>query len=185
MKNMIKNIIALVLVLALCASCAALGENTDSVFSELNWSDLESEINASGMEARFVTFDEVAVKIWMPNVYQSVEIPEEQREEGIIGMFTYDLEEVESGVMVMLFPTNFQNVVDYAEFVLDQGGTNLDFAFINGLPAVSYSMPGKDVMYLAMVTSQQQVLEFSFWPISDENTLALYQVMLFSIQSAE
>ena len=74
-----KKLFALVLVMILALSAVS------AMAAELNWSDVEE--GASQIEGDFVTFDEIAVKIWMPAVFQATELTDEDVENGYIGYY--------------------------------------------------------------------------------------------------
>ena len=68
-----------VLILALCMLCSA------AFAADLNWSDVEEA--ASQIAGEFKTFDEISVKIWIPDTLQAVELSDDDRENGYIGYF--------------------------------------------------------------------------------------------------
>ena len=92
-----------VLILALCMLCSA------AFAAELNWSDAEE--NASQIAGEFKTFDEISVKIWIPDTLQSVELSDEDRENGYIGYFAAD---EENGVAVQYVNMNGMSLEEYA-----------------------------------------------------------------------
>jgi len=71
-----------VLILALCMLCSVASA------ADLNWADAEEA--ASKIAGEFKTFDEISVKIWIPEVLQAVELSDEDRESGYIGYFASD-----------------------------------------------------------------------------------------------
>ena len=80
-----------VLILALCMLCSVAFAN------ELTWASVEE--NASQIAGEFKTFDEISVKIWMPDVLKAVELSDEDREGGYIGYFMTEDESAAVAVM--------------------------------------------------------------------------------------
>ena len=70
-----------VLILALCMLCSVAFAN------ELTWASVEEA--ASQIAGEFKTFDEISVKIWIPEVLQAVELSDEDRESGYIGYLSF------------------------------------------------------------------------------------------------
>ncbi len=73
-----KKLFALMLALCLMGSVAMADAN-------LTW-DAVAE-TAEQVDGGFQTFDEIAVKIWMPAVLQAVELTDEDKEAGYIGYY--------------------------------------------------------------------------------------------------
>ena len=53
---------------------ASFAEETEAQVTELNWEAVEPIMEAIGIEGDFVTFDEVAVKMWLPSAVVTVRI---------------------------------------------------------------------------------------------------------------
>ena len=78
--------------------------------AELSW-DMVSE-SAAEVEGDFVTFDEIAVKIWVPAVMQAVELTDEDVENGYIGYFSN--EENTWNLAVVYANVDGMSIEDYA-----------------------------------------------------------------------
>lgn len=169
-----KKLFALVLVLAL-ALCAPA-----ALAAELNWSDFESEVGE--IEAEFVTFDEVAVKMWMPTALQAVELSDEDVENGYIAYFTP--EDESAAVAVQYVDVEGMSLDDYAAALPELGATGIEPMTINGLPAIGYDIEESDTSALAFATEAGYIFEISFAPVSDEGFSSLVMIMLASIQEA-
>ena len=61
----------------------------------------------------------------------------------------------------------------------------VEAGIINGIPVVTYSMPENDVACVSIATERGYILEFSFYPMSDEGFEAVAQIMMVSIQAEE
>ena len=90
-----------VLILALCMLCSA------AFAADLNWSDVEEA--ASQIAGEFKTFDEISVKIWIPDTLQAVELSDDDRENGYIGYFADE----NSAVAVQYVDMNGMSLEEY------------------------------------------------------------------------
>ena len=89
-----KKLVCVLVALCLIATAAvALAEAAPA----LNWEDVTPILEAGGVSGDFYTFDEIAMKIWLPEGMYPVELTEEDREKGFIGYF---MPEDESGAAV-------------------------------------------------------------------------------------
>ena len=179
---------AVLLVLSLLVSSAAVfaqaETKTEDEAVELNWADFEELIKNENWKGDFFSFDEVAVKFFVPEIFLPAELDDEMREEGYIAYFMPEDETAEIGVQYV--DAEMKDADAYIETLKDLGVTDAEKLTVNGLPAVSYTNPDdKDVMVLALVTEKGYVLEFAFSPVSDESFLAVATVLLASIQESE
>ena len=164
-----------VLILALCMLCSA------AFAADLNWSDAEE--NASQIAGEFKTFDEISVKIWIPDTLQSVELSDEDRENGYIGYFAAD---EENGVAVQYVNMNGMSLEEYAaELKEDAEVSELEAGTVNGLPALSYMLKEKDVACVAFTTEMGYILEVACGKMSAESLSAVVPFIISSIQSAK
>ena len=172
MKKFLCVIMALCLMLS---ASAALAE------AALNWEDFEPVLEESGVAGEFVTFDEVAVKIWIPEGMNSVELAQEDIDKGFISWF---MPEDESASLSVAY-------VDVDGMTLEQFGENLaaldnvteiEYGTVNGLPCVTYQIPEQDSMSIAFTTEAGYILEVTCWPISEEGSLMVWGAVTASIQ---
>ena len=183
-----KKLMAVLLVLSLLIGSAAVfaqaETKTEDEVVELNWADFEEVIKNENWKGGFFSFDEVAVKFFVPEIFLPVELDDEMREEGYIAYFMSKDESAAIGVQYV--DAEMKDADAYIEALKDLGVTDAEKLTVNGLPAVSYTNPDdEDVICLAMVTEKGYILEFVFSPISDEGFLAVSRIMVASIQESE
>ena len=163
-----------VLILALCMLCSA------AFAADLNWSDVEEA--ASQIAGEFKTFDEISVKIWIPDTLQAVELSDDDRENGYIGYFADE----NSAVAVQYVDMNGMSLEEYeAALKEDAEVSEIEAGTVNGLPALSYAIKEKDTGVLAFTTQKGYILEVSCAPISDEGFSSVVAVIISSIQAAD
>ena len=163
------------LMLALCLLCSAAMAEVS-----LSWDSVAE--TAAQIEGDFQTFDEIAVKIWMPAVLQATELTDEDRNAGYIGYFETD----DAAVAVMYVNMEGMSLEEYeAELKEDNEISNIEAGFVNGLPALSYDIQEKDTSCIAFTTEKGYILEVSCAPMSNEGFAATATIIVSSIQAAE
>ena len=175
MKKFLATVLALVLALTLTA---AMAETTP----ELNWSDYEPILEAGGVTGQFYTFDEVSVKLWLPDGLNPVELTQEDKDAGYIGYF---MPEDQSGtVAIMYVNVDGMTIDEYADSLSKmEDVTQVEKATVNGLPCVDYQMPGQDSVTIAFATNAGYILEVTCVPMSDENAQLVWYAVISSIQA--
>ena len=169
-----KKILAILMLLCVFAT-AALAE-----VAEVNWSDVEPILEASGVEGEFRTFDEVAVKIWLPAEMQPSELTDDDKEQGFIAHFT-DAEQ-SAQVSVVYVDVNGMSLEDYAAYLPEVGAENVEMEIINGLQAVEYTLPEQDSLSVAFASDSGSILEITMNPLSEEGADVVWAMVGASIQ---
>jgi hypothetical protein len=160
-----------VLILALCMLCSVAFAN------ELTWASVEE--TASQIAGEFKTFDEISVKIWIPEVLQAVELSDEDRESGYIGYFASD----DAAVAVQYVNMEGMSLEEYeAQLKEDSEVSDIEAGTVNGLPALSYAIKDKDTGVVAFTTEMGYILEVACGPLSNEGFAQMVGIILSSIQ---
>ena len=79
-----KKLFALMLALCLMLGCTALADN------EVSWEQFAPLLEENGITGDFVTFEEIAVKVFIPTGMNAVELSKEDKAAGFIGYFATD-----------------------------------------------------------------------------------------------
>ncbi len=160
-----------VLILALCMLCSA------AFAADLNWSDVEEA--ASQIAGEFKTFDDISVKIWIPDVLKAVDGVEDR-----IGY--YMTEDQSAAVSVQYLDMNGMTLEEYeAQLKEDAEVSEIEMGTVNGLPALSYMLKESDVACVAFTTQMGYILEIACGPMSDEGFASVVAYIISSIQNAE
>ncbi len=170
-----KKLFALMLALCMMLGTAALAD-------ELVWEGTIADA-ASQIEGEFHTFDEIAVKIWIPAVLKEVELTDEDKEKGQIGYF--ETEDKANAVGVQYVNMNGTSLDEYKAILLESGieENTIEPGTVNGLDCLSYEYNGNGI--LAFTTQKGFILEVAGGPLSDEGFASLLTIIMGSIQSAE
>ncbi len=169
-----KKLFALMLALCLLCGCAALAE------TEISWEQIAPTLEANGITGDWATFDEIAVKIFVPTGLNAVELSDEDKANGYIGYF-----EAEDGeaIAVMYVDMEGKDLESYAADVAEAGGTEIETGTVNGLPCLSYEINGN--ICCSFTTQMGYILEVTVGPLADDAAKLGASAILASIQSAE
>ena len=190
-----KKLVALILTLAmmLCVGTAfateAEPEQTGATeaepeqtgATEINWADLEEQGAETIAQGNFVTFDEIAVKMWIPNALAAVELTDDDKAQGYIGY--YQPEDGSAAIAVMYVDAGGMTLDEYKEKLTEAAATEMEDVVINGMEAVSYVLEESDTACVSFVTEAGYIFEVSGSPKSDENFAALLSMVMASIQA--
>ena len=173
MKKFIAVVVALCLMMTF-----ALAEEAPA----LNWEDFEPALEASGVSGQFYTFDEIAVKMWLPEGINPTELTEEDVDNGYIGYFTAD--DQSAIVAVMYVDVNGMSLEEYAEYLSSKAdATEVELGTVNGFPCVSYKLPEQDSVSVMFTTEAGYALEVTCAPLSEENAEFVWGAVIGSIQA--
>ena len=176
-----KKIFALLLALCLLCGCAAVAETATE--NAVSWEQVAPVLEGTGLTGEFVTFDQIAVKIWIPEGMEAVAA--EELPEGYIGYFAAAEGDA---VSVAYVDVDGMDLSTYAEQVAASGGTEIETGTVNGLPCVTYEYPadeGSVNLCCAFTTEAGYILEVAAGPVADENAKLGASFILASIQAAE
>ena len=184
-----KKLFALILAALMVLGCAAVASAEEVQTLELNWEDIAKEIEASEeskatLSGDFVTMDEIAMKIYIPDAFKQAELTDEDREAGYIAYFAMG---EDMGVGVQYVDAGGISLEKYAQLLTDEYGYECMDAVVNGLPALAYSFTENDreTSVLAFSTEKGYILEIAFAPTNDEGFAAVAAVLMASVQAAE
>ncbi len=174
-----KKLLALVVALMMIATVAFA-----EAVPELNWEDFEPALEAGGVTGQFYTFDEIAIKMWLPDGFNPVELTDEDIEAGYIGYYRPD--DNSADVAVMYVDVNGMSLEEYAAYLESEAGaTEIEIGTVNGFPCVSYNLPEQDSVSVTFTTEAGYVLEVTCQPVSEENAELVWGAVISSIQAAE
>ena len=169
-----KKLFALALALCLLYGCTALADN------EIIWEQVSPQLEAAGVTGDFVTFDDIAVKVFIPTGVNAVELSDEDKSKGYIGYFT---DGSDDAIAVQYVDVEGMDLETYAAKVAEVGGTEIETGTVNGLPCISYEYNTN--MICAFTTQKGYILEVAVGPLPDDNAKLVAGFILASIQSAE
>ena len=174
MKKILATLVALVLLLAL--PCALAEQVPD-----INWEDAEDA--AAEIPGSWYTFEDVALQFWIPDVFENLELTENDPDE-MIGKF--EVSDGSAGIYAQYLDGYDGLTIDDAVSQLEaNGATEIERCTLNGLDAVSFSIPDVDAVYVMFITQSDNYVQFIFTPISDEGFAGVAQLVTASIMPEE
>ena len=170
MKKFLAALIALAMLIAL--PCALAEE-----IPAINWEDVEPA--TEGIEGSWYTFNAVAMQVWVPDVLENTELTEEDDDSVIAKFMTADQS---AAIVVQYIEGEEGKTMDEVVTELeDSGATEIDRCLVNGLDAVSYSIPDVDAAYVTLLTESGNYVQFVMTPVSDEGFQSVAQLVSASI----
>ena len=184
-----KKLVAIILTLAmlLCAGAALATEAEQTEQTEqteaivINWADIQEQGAETIAQGDFVTFDEIALKMWVPTLFEAVELTEDDLANGYIGY--YQLADGSAAIAVMYVDAGGMTLEEYKEQATQIGATDIEDVVINGTQAMSYSLTESDTVCVSFVTENGCIFEVSGSPASDEEFASLLSIVMASIQA--
>jgi hypothetical protein len=177
MKKILAIAAALLLVLSLSVAVA-----DDPI--EINWADYSQMAASLNLGNNFVTLNNLALKVWMPDTFIEFPVDKDLADQGITSM--YSTQDGEAGMIVALVEGKLNNVYDLPNVFADKNLQDQEFVTLNDFEAFSYTMAGKpEDQYIDFVSEEGSLIEFLFYPANDEKMGKVLQLMAASIQDAE
>ena len=174
-----KKLIALIMTLCLLCACCAYAEEA----AEINWADVEEK--ASSIEGQFCPIADLGVMMFIPSIFGSVEVADEQKAAGVIALLS-----TEDGAGRISF--TYQDLgemagEDYVAELVKAGATDIETVILNGRTAMSYELVLNDVKTANVVIDidETKILTVSFAPMDDEGFAELAGILTASLQDVQ
>ena len=176
MKKIISAALALALLIVSGTAAFALEEE----IAEVRWETYDSLIADSGIAAAFHSLGDTGVRIWVPDVFKSIEITDEYAAQGVVSAFSLD---DASGFIEVLLLEGGENATIQTTYA-DMKEENLlpKLADVNGMDAVTCMIPDTDVYSLMVMFEPGRFLQFLFYPMSNSKMGSLVSIVAASIQ---
>ena len=170
-----KKLIALVVSLCMLFAVAVAEED-----NTITWEQVLPMVEAGDVAGDFYTFDEIAMKIWIP----AGMVPGELPYENYIGYFVSE-DGSEDAVAVIYVDANGMDLSTYAEQLVEYGATGIEMGTVNGLPCVSYELVEAAAVCVAFTTQAGYILEVACGPIASDEEKMGASVIMASIQAMD
>ena len=173
-----KKALSLFLSLALLLSGAAFASAEET--SSITWEEYGSVAGeVFGEDARFVSIPEVNAKVWIPNYLEPVTLTDEDRANDIIANY---LASDESEMVMISYSPAAGLTLEAFKKALEDSGVHPDLVEINGIPVLQYYSGEGDSLIANYITTDNYLLQFIFYPFSNELSSFLFTVILSSVQ---
>ena len=179
MKKLLAILLVLAMLSALSVSAAAATATAENV---LTWTDFEEDVKATGIDADFVQIGDLNLMMWLPSVFSEQELTDEDVQNGYLSYLTTD---DESAVIAIMSVDLDESLEEWEQELPDYGVTDAEMGIVNGYRALVYSTPEDDTMCIDFEVESGEILEFTFYPMSDEDFQAVAAIMMTSLQPIE
>lgn len=150
---------------------------------ELNWTEQKEGLDSEKFSGDFVVINELGLKMWLPEELKEAQLDDEMEAAGYLRYYTS--EDNKKNAAVTYVDMDGIGLLDYEKLVEQAGGSKLEEIDLNGLGAIRYELKESDLEAVAFVTEKGYVLEFLFYPVSDNDFEKEAGYMQASIMSAE
>jgi len=140
-----KKTLATILTLGLLLMSCAFAEQVPAI----NWSDAESA--AADIEGTWYVFNDIALEYWVPDIFENKDLTEADGEEMLA---KHEVADGSAGIYAQYLTGYDGATMDETVATLEaNGATEIERCTLNGLDAVSFSVPDVDAVYVVFVTS--------------------------------
>lgn len=179
-----KKFIAIFLtVVVLCS--AVLCVSAQEEMEVITWDSFSEQAAEVDPDAGFYQIGDLNLKMWIPSVFSEQELTEEDYADGYLSVLTTADESAE--IIFTVEDTEGVNDLEiWMEAFKELGYEDTEIGVINGIQALTYSDSERDtgnVCYLLL--DSDQIMQITFWPISDEGFASVAYLMISSIQAME
>lgn len=177
-----RKLTALLMALVLCLSFVSFAFAEDAL--SLNWDDdTLAALQLLGQSTDRYLIKDIDVLIWMPDGITPQDLTQEDVDSGMIAFFTN--QEGSCGITVVKKDIGMTLEEYVAALAADSDVSELQDVYLNGYNFVGYSLEAKDCACLAAQTESGKIVEFTFYPASDEFFSTVLVFIMASIQSAD
>ena len=178
--NKMKKSLFVVFAVLMLTFAAVSAQETQTV-TEVNWSDLEPALGELLNEGKFYSVADLGLQMWVPSVLTEQELTDEEIESGDISYLTD--EEYTVGVNISYMDMEGATLDDMvAYFSQAEGYSDVEKVILNGLEAISLTDTENDTSLVGLMTDKGYLIQFMFYPISNEDFQQVASVMAASIQ---
>jgi hypothetical protein len=136
---------------------------------EYHWEDLEPYLKALGMEGIFYSLDYFGLDLWVPNALEFQELTDEELEKGQIAYATDADDNWRFIIVNLVYDQQIESLYEWQNLLKEQEGiADSVICYVNDLAVLEYLLPEKDCFVCDLLVSDGSILEFIWWPFSDE-----------------
>ncbi len=186
MKKLIALMLTFIMVCSLSVSAWAIpkkiGTETaaETEETEFNWDEIKDFEEVE--DGDFYTSEDYNLKFWVPEDLEDV-LDQEDIDEGYIGFFMDDDGEEAITICVYDEETTLEDWLTTLE--TEYGVTGSTICTVNDLNVILYYDEEEDCFFADFATEDGEILEFMYYPYSDEDFYEDIVISLYSIMPAK
>lgn len=175
MKKTLSLLLSLFLLLSLSSAAFA-----DDLPAEFNWDNVSRTVEEVFRgHQKFWMNEELDAVIWLPDIFLPVELSEEDTANGITGFF---VEEESQAYVIFTYSEMSGLDLDSLFSYFSQNGHDVKMVTVNGIPAILDRNAESNTFTLTFYTRDNMFFQVIASPISDEDSVQLYEMVFSSIQ---
>ena len=177
-----KQLLSAVLILALLCtvSVCALAEDDIAETTAITWKEVEKEIEAADLDGEYVFFDDVAMKMWIPDGFQPVDLKPEETDSGLIASYT--TEDKAARIDVSCPDLEGKNLDELVPALKEEGFSDVEIIDLNGYPMLGYKDEESDSMCAIFAADPGIYLHVMITPYSDSRLGSVANLIVCSLQ---
>ena len=136
---------------------------------EYYWKDLEPYLEVLGLEGGFYSLGYFGLDFWVPNTLQFQELTDEELQNGQIAYATDADDSWKFIIVNLVYDQQVESLSEWQDMLKEQEGIEDSvICYVNDLVVLEYLLPEKDCLVCDLLVSDGSILEFIWWPFSDE-----------------
>ena len=196
MKKFLAMILSIMMLALPCASMADAADAAEATDGETTSDAVEitydeNVIAQAGLEGEFVSLADMGLmfQFFLPNTLIAQDLTEDQAATGAIALYTNEdgtnSMSIGYGMAVDAEGNTVTTLEELNAAYASAGCEDMEYATINGIPCMSYTIKASDVGGVAFLFDDGTQLTFNFAPASDENFAVATYAILSSIMIVE
>lgn len=196
MKKFLAMILSIMMLALPCASLADAADAAEATDGETTSDAVEitydeNVIAQAGLEGEFVSLADMGLmfQFFLPNTLIAQDLTEDQAATGAIALYTNEdgtnSMSIGYGMAIDAEGNTVTTLEELNAAYASAGCEDMEYATINGIPCMSYTIKASDVGGVAFLFDDGTQLTFNFSPASDENFAVATYAILSSIMIVE
>lgn len=148
-----------------------------------DWSQVQQQVTAAGLEGNFINLDKVDLQMWVPSFMIPRQLTDKDKESGLIGVYA----DPKSGGACFVSYRDEENypLDDYADFLKETSSAHAEEHVLNGIRTVGRRGPDDDFAAVTAATEKGYYIEFTYTDWDDDHFRQVAGYMISSIQPAD
>lgn len=178
-----KRILIIVVAVLMLTVSAVFGQETATEL-EIKWEDVASVAGEVDPDGGFQPVSDTGLEMWFPSIFVEEEVTDEDLADGMVAF--YSSVDASAFVAVNYIYLDGAELEDaYAGLLIDENYEDVEMGFVNDLKVLSYEAVEEDMTGLSFIDTDGYMIQFLFYPASDEGFSAVAALMGASIRVIE
>ena len=177
-----KRVLSGQLLASLTTTAFAEAQTETTEIAEYHWEDFEPLLEQAGIPGDYYTFNSFDLQMWIPDVLEIEDVPDEDREQGIYVLAASEDEKYQMVIRRYAYENEIESIEEWQELLRDQMGIDESvICYVNGLKVLEYQDTENDVFFCDIHITDGSILEFIFKPFSNQDYATCIVFMVNSL----